>query len=87
MLTKSMVKNDDGTPMKKEDFRIIREVGPHHQLALCLSRDLPDDLKAAISRRSSTRPTKDKEAFEKLSDGKNLPLAADHQRTTTRPSS
>jgi len=35
--------------------------------------DMPDDLKAAIRQAYLDAPTKDKVAFEKLSDGKNLP--------------
>ena len=35
--------------------------------------DLPDDMKAAIKQAFLDAPTKDKEAFSKLSDGKNLP--------------
>ena len=36
MLHKGMLKNADGTPMKKDDFRIIHKVGADHQRALCL---------------------------------------------------
>ena len=40
MLHKGMVKNADGTPMKKEDFRIIEKSaliinGPYAYLAIC----------------------------------------------------
>src|SRR5713101_2242213 len=35
--------------------------------------DLPDDMKAAIKQAFLDAPQKDKEAFKKLSDGKNLP--------------
>ena len=36
MLTKGMLKNADGTAMKKEDFRIIHKSAPDPQRALCL---------------------------------------------------
>ena len=73
MLTKGMVKNADGTPMKKEDFRIIVKSdliinSPYAYLA-----DLPADMKAAIKQAFLDAPQKDPEAFKKLSDGKNKP--------------
>ena len=73
MITKGMVKNADGTPMKKEDFRIVVKSdliinSPYAYLA-----DLPADMKAAIKQAFLDAPQKDPEAFKKLSDGKNLP--------------
>jgi phosphonate transport system substrate-binding protein len=73
MLTKGMVKNADGTPMKKEDFRVIVKSdliinSPYAYLA-----DLPADMKAAIKQAFLDAPQKDPEAFKKLSDGKNKP--------------
>jgi phosphonate transport system substrate-binding protein len=69
MLTKGMLKNADGAPMKKEDFRIIHKSsailnGPYAVLA-----DMPADLKAAIEKAFFDAPTKDKAAFDRLSDG------------------
>jgi phosphonate transport system substrate-binding protein len=69
MLTKGMLKNADGSAMKKEDFRIIGKSdeianGPYTYLA-----DLPADLKAAIASAFLDAPKKDKAAFDKLSDG------------------
>jgi phosphonate transport system substrate-binding protein len=73
MLAKNMVKSSDGTALKKEDFRIIVKSdliinSPYAYLA-----DLPDDMKAAIKQAFLDAPQKDKDAFKKLSDGKNLP--------------
>src|ERR1700736_5848043 len=73
MLAKGMVKSGDGTAMKKEDFRVIVKSdliinSPYAYLA-----DLPEDMKAAIKQAFLDAPQKDKEAFKKLSDGKNLP--------------
>jgi phosphonate transport system substrate-binding protein len=69
MLTKGMLKNPDGTPMKKEDFRVIHKSaliinGPYTYLS-----DLPEDLKVAIRKAFDEAPTKDKAAFERLADG------------------
>ena len=70
MLTKGMLKNADGTPMKKDDFRIIHKsaaiIGPS---MYAYSADLPDDLKAAIAKAFFDSPIKDKAAFDRLSDG------------------
>jgi phosphonate transport system substrate-binding protein len=69
MLTKGMLKNADGSPMKYGDFRIIGKSdqilnGPYTYLA-----DMPADLKAAIAKAFLDAPTKDKAAFDKISDG------------------
>ncbi|SFV12937.1 phosphonate transport system substrate-binding protein [Methylobacterium sp. 174MFSha1.1] len=74
MLTKGMVKNADGTPMKQSEFRIVfkSEFLPEGPFAVLAS--LPDDLKTSIRQAFVDLPTKDKAAFDKLSDGKDLDL-------------
>jgi phosphonate transport system substrate-binding protein len=69
MLHKGMLKNADGTPMKKEDFRIVHKSAPIINGPYAYSSDLPADLKAAIAKAFVDAPTKDKAAFDKLSDG------------------
>jgi len=70
MLIKGMLKNADGTPMKKDDFRIIYKSAPIIGPSMyAYSSDLPDDLKAAIAKAFFDAPTKDKAAFDRLSDG------------------
>lgn len=69
MLHKGMLKNSDGSAMKKSDFRIVHKSvlimnGPY-----AYSSELPDDLKAAIAKAFVEAPTNDKAAFDKLSDG------------------
>ena len=61
MLHKGMLKNADGTPMKKDDFRIIHKSAPILNGPYAYSSELPDDLKAAIAKafadaRPRTRP-------------------------------
>ena len=73
MLTKGMVKNADGTPMKKEDFRIIVKSDLIINSPYAYLTDLPDDMKAAIKKAFLDAAQKDAEAFKKLSDGKNQP--------------
>ncbi|WP_295848432.1 phosphonate ABC transporter substrate-binding protein [Tardiphaga sp.] len=69
MLHKGMLKNADGTPMKKEDFRIVHKSAPIINGPYAYSSDLPADLKAAIAKAFVDAPTKDKAAFDRLSDG------------------
>jgi phosphonate transport system substrate-binding protein len=69
MLTKGMLKNVDGTAMKKEDFRIIHKSSPIINGPYAYNSDLPEDLKAAIVKAFFDAPTKDKASFDRLSDG------------------
>src|SRR5580692_7843041 len=73
MLAKNMVKSSDGTPLKKEDFRIIVKSDLIINSPYAYLSDLPDDMKSAIKQAFLDAPQKDAEAFKKLSDGKNLP--------------
>jgi phosphonate transport system substrate-binding protein len=73
MLNKNMVKSRDGTPLKKEDFRIIVKSDLIINSPYAYLSDLPDDMKAAIKQAFLKAAEKDAEAFNKLSDGKNRP--------------
>jgi phosphonate transport system substrate-binding protein len=73
MLAKNMVKSSDGTPLKKEDFRIIVKSDLIINSPYAYLSDLPDDMKAAIKMAFLDAPEKARDAFKKLSDGKNLP--------------
>jgi phosphonate transport system substrate-binding protein len=73
MLTKKMVKNADGTPMKKEDFRIVLKSALIINSPTAMLTSLPADLKSAIRDAFMNAATADKAAFDRLSDGKNLP--------------
>ena len=69
MLHKGMLKNTDGTPMKKDDFRIIHKSAQIINGPYAYNSELPDDLKDAIAKAFTESPTKDKAAFDRLSDG------------------
>ncbi|KZD23277.1 phosphonate ABC transporter substrate-binding protein [Tardiphaga robiniae] len=69
MLTKGMLKNADGSAMKKEDFRIVHKSAPIINGPYAYNSDLPEDLKVAIAKAFVDAPTKDKAAFDRLSDG------------------
>src|SRR6201981_176914 len=73
MLNKGMIKNADGTPMKKEDFRIIVKSDLIINSPYAYLSDLPDDMKAAIKQAFLNAAKNDPEAYNKLSDGKTLP--------------
>jgi len=73
MLGKGMLKNADGTPMKRQDFRVIVKSDLIINSPIAYLTDLPDDLKAAIRKAFFDAATNDKEMFGRLSDGKNEP--------------
>ena len=85
MLKKGMVKTADGAPMTKEEFRIILKSPLIINSPYAYLSDLPTEMKAAIKTAFLAAATKDKEAFAKLSDGKNLPwqevATADYDKT------
>jgi phosphonate transport system substrate-binding protein len=68
-----MLKNADGSPMKKEDFRIILKSALIINSPTAMLSSLPPDLKTAIRDAWMNAATADKVAFDRLSDGKNLP--------------
>ncbi|MGY4414139.1 ABC-type phosphate/phosphonate transport system substrate-binding protein [Bradyrhizobium sp. LB7.1] len=69
MLTKGMLKNADGSPMKKDDFRIIHKSAPIINGPYAYNSDLPEEAKAAIAKAFFDAPAKDKAAFDRLQDG------------------
>lgn len=76
MLNKGMLKNADGSTMKKEDFRVILKSELIINSPMAFLGDLPADMKDAIKNAFFNAPTKAPEAFAKLSDGKNKPWEA-----------
>jgi phosphonate transport system substrate-binding protein len=73
MLNKGMLKNADGSPMTKDDFRIILKSDMIINSPYAYLSDLPDDLKAAIAKAFLEAAAKDKADYDRLSDGKNQP--------------
>jgi phosphonate transport system substrate-binding protein len=72
MLNKGMLKRADGTLMKYGDFRIAWKSPLLAGSPYAYLNDLPDDLKKAIEQAFVDAPKNDKQAFDKLSDGKDL---------------
>jgi phosphonate transport system substrate-binding protein len=73
MLNKGMLKNSNGAPMTKADFRIVLKSALIINSPTAVLTSLPPDLKAAIKQAFLNAATADKAAFDRLSDGKNLP--------------
>jgi phosphonate transport system substrate-binding protein len=73
MLNKGMLKNPDGSPMNKEDFRIILKSELIINSPTAMLSSLPPELKSAIRTAFLEAAAKDKAAFGRLSDGKNQP--------------
>ena len=73
MLTKGMLKRQDGTSMTNADFRIILKSDLIINSPVAVLSDMPDELKQAIRQAFLDAPTKDPAAFARLSDGKSLP--------------
>ncbi len=76
MITKGVLKDADGKPMTKEDFRIVFKSdflpeGPYTVLS-----SLPAELKTKIAAAFLEMPKKDKAAFDALSDGKDIEFVA-----------
>ncbi|MBN8893071.1 MAG: phosphonate ABC transporter substrate-binding protein [Rhodospirillales bacterium 70-18] len=73
MLSKGMLKADNGRVMTKDDFRIIVKSPLIINSPTAYLDSMPEDLKAAIRTAFLDAPKNDKAAFDKLSDGKNRP--------------
>ena len=76
MLNKGMVKRADGSPATVDDFRIILKSDLIINGPTAYLDSLPPDLKAAIRTTWFEAASHDKAAFDRLSDGKNLPWKA-----------
>jgi phosphonate transport system substrate-binding protein len=75
MLNKHMLKHPDGSEMAADDFRIILTSPLIINSPTAYLSSLPPDLKAAIRRAFYDAATNDKQAFDKLSDGRNQAYA------------
>ena len=73
MLKKGMLKNADGLPMSKEDFRIVLKSELIINSPTAMLSSLPPELTAAIRTAFLEAAAKDKTAFDRLSDGKSQP--------------
>jgi phosphonate transport system substrate-binding protein len=74
MLNKGMLKNPDGSPMKKEDFRIVLKSELIINSPTAMLSGLPEELKSVIRTTYLEAAAKDNAAFARLSDGKNQPF-------------
>ncbi len=72
MLTKGILKHEDGTAFKKDEFRIINKSDSILNGPYTVLESLPEDARAAIKKAFFDAPKKDKAAFEKLYDGQKI---------------
>ncbi len=72
MLTKGILKHDDGSVFKKEEFRIINTSSPILNGPYTVLADLPADLKTAVAKAFMDAPVKAKAAYDKIWDGQKL---------------
>jgi len=70
LLARNALKNVDGTPMRRDDFRVAMKSELILNSPVVYLSELPDDLKAAIRRAVLEAPTRERTAFEKIFDGK-----------------
>ena len=74
MVAKGLLKNPDGTPMKQSDFRVVFKSDFLPEGPFAMLDSLPAELKAKLRTAFEELPTKDKAAFDRLSDGKDKGL-------------
>ncbi len=72
MIAKGMLKRPNGTPMKYEDFRIAWKSPLLAGSPFAYLNDMPEPLKKAIETAFYEAHKRDKAAFDRLSDGKDL---------------
>ena len=73
MVTKSMLRDASGRLLTQDDFRIILTSDLIINSPTAVLTSLPADLKSAIRQAFVDAPTKDPEAFARLSDGQRQP--------------
>lgn len=76
MITKGVLKDAAGNPMKKEDFRIVFKSDFLPEGPFSVLSALPDDLKAQIKQAFLDMPSKDPKGYAALSDGKDKEFVA-----------
>ena len=69
MLTKGILKHEDGSLFKKDEFRIINTSSAILNGPYVVLSDLPDELKAAVKKAFLDTATKDKAVYDKIWDG------------------
>ena len=70
LIAKGALKNVDGTPMKRDDFRVVMKSDLIVNSPIAYLAELPDDLKAAIRRAVLESPMRDRSAFDRIHDVK-----------------
>ncbi len=74
MVAKGLLKNADGSPMKQSNFRVVFKSDFLPEGPFAMLDSLPAELKTKLRTAFEELPTKDKAAFDRLSDGKDKGL-------------
>ena len=70
LIARGALKNVDGTPMKRDDFRVVMKSDLIVNSPIAYLSELPDDLKAVIRRAVLEAPMRDRTAFDRIYDVK-----------------
>lgn len=70
LLSRGLLKNVDGSPMRRDDFRIVLKSEPLVNSPIAYLADMPEDLKAMLRRAMLEAPMRDRAAFERVYDTK-----------------
>lgn len=70
LLGRGAFRNADGTPMRRDDFRVIAKSELLVNSPIAYLSELPEDLKGIIRRAMLEAPMRDRAAFEKVYDAK-----------------
>jgi phosphonate transport system substrate-binding protein len=70
MLAKGTLKFPDGTPMRREDFRVVMKSDIAMNGTVAMLSDMPDDLKQLIRRAVLEAPMRDRTAFDKIAESR-----------------
>lgn len=70
LIARGALKNVDGTPMRRDDFRVVLKSDLIVNAPIAYLSEMPEDLKAVIRRAFLEAPARDRTAFDKIFDVK-----------------
>ncbi|MCA0422311.1 MAG: phosphate/phosphite/phosphonate ABC transporter substrate-binding protein [Proteobacteria bacterium] len=70
LLSRNALKNVDGSPMRRDDFRVVMKSDTIMNAPIAYLSEMPEDLKAVIRRAFLEAPARDRADFDKIYDAK-----------------
>lgn len=70
LLARGALRNVDGTPMRRDDFRVVMKSEMIINSPIAYLSELPEDLKATVRKAFLEASMRDRAAFDKIYDGK-----------------